>query len=605
MDRSALIKTFVCLLVSFSAYSQSDGFRYVDFHIHTTMKNYYRDIKHPDSMLLLSRPEAISTNNWNGHSTNKKKKLYKFSGFNGEPQASFDVLQNSNASILCTCITPIEEKATSKRTVPLLGFIPVRFRWINKTFVTKLNKKRLKVIEDSSSYGYNEFLAEYKFLSNQSTSHPEFAKKVILAKNADDLKNIRANNDIGMVLTIEGAHVLFGKSRATPEETEKSLIDSVTLTDMLQKVDTIKNLEHRVFFIAPGHLFWNGITGYAKGLDTDALNGFGRKILNFSAGVNLNLFRKIFTKYGDGIIDTIYNYSDKTSSPCVCKSTYHAHNNDAGKKIIKSFLAENGLHNKRVFIDLRHMDVQGREDYWQLLQEEYPKDSIPIIISHAAVNGKSLPQAKFYGSCPHADRYTEIISPKKFYKKQVEYHQCHQELGIPLVDLENKSGWFHPWSINLYDEEIERVYKTNGIIGVSMEERALGKGRPNYKEKQYRKDSKQFLKARGYNKEEIKTFRIMEPFMRNVLYIVEHSGFAGRPKSWQHIALGSDFDGIINSVDACPTSAYTRQYFDLMVKNLPVLAALTKKEYLLCDKTEILMNQLFSRNGERFIEKHF
>lgn len=181
---------------------------------------------------------------------------------------------------------------------------------------------------------------------------------------------------------------------------------------------------------------------------------------------------------------------------------------------------------------MKHMDVQARAQYinfvntWnaRISKEE---DRIPLIISHAAVSGKNFKQLELTGTCPYGDRYSEILYPKFFYDS-LNFH-CISSFQDSLL-LKN-IGWFHPFSINMYDEEIKSVYASSGIIGITLEERVLGTGKSNYNNVHYKKLYR-FLRNKNYTEEDIWKLRITEPFMRNLLYILEKSGYANEPKSW-------------------------------------------------------------------------
>ena len=108
-------------LISFSknSFCQFDTSRhgYVDFHIHTTMKRYFTKTKtHSDA----AKPELKNVN-WNPDCKKSKIKndraIGAFTGFKSYSQATYDLLANSDATILCTSVTPIEKKFASDKKV--------------------------------------------------------------------------------------------------------------------------------------------------------------------------------------------------------------------------------------------------------------------------------------------------------------------------------------------------------------------------------------------------------------------------------------------------------------------------------------------------------
>ena len=104
------------------------------------------------------------------------------------------------------------------------------------------------------------------------------------------------------------------------------------------------------------------------------------------------------------------------------------------------------------------MDAEARYQYISFVDSLHSVGrEIPIVISHAAVSGKDFQTIKYLGLCPWYDNYKEFW-----------------QTGLEHVDsFMAKAGWFHPMSNNLFDEEIQAVYRTIGIIGISFEERTL------------------------------------------------------------------------------------------------------------------------------------
>jgi microsomal dipeptidase-like Zn-dependent dipeptidase len=175
-------------------------------------------------------------------------------------------------------------------------------------------------------------------------------------------------------------------------------------------------------------------------------------------------------------------------------------------------------------------------------------------------------------------------------------------------------------SNNLFDEEIKEVYSTGGIIGITMEERALGWGGYNYKinpatvdalSNYFEKNYAGSLNGKARQKLK-KDLQVAEPFVRNLFYIVENSGkfesdvVNGTTKSWEHVAIGSDFDGVMNPIDICPASSYIPEFYEFLRQNLAWYASYMGKTNLLLSKSPSeLLDRVFYLNGETFIKRHF
>lgn len=91
------------------------------------------------------------------------------------------------------------------------------------------------------------------------------------------------------------------------------------------------------------HHFDNEMVGHAK-----SLHGIASKIIDQSKGMN------------DGF-------------------------NELGWKVLRKFL--DNSEGKRVLIDLKHLSVKARLEYYQFLENEYTNEIIPLIVSRGAVNG--------------------------------------------------------------------------------------------------------------------------------------------------------------------------------------------------------------------------
>ncbi|MEO8399551.1 MAG: membrane dipeptidase [Ignavibacteriaceae bacterium] len=107
-----------------------------------------------------------------------------------------------------------------------------------------------------------------------------------------------------------------------------------------------------------------------------------------------------------------------------------------------------------LLIDVKHMSLVSRRQFYQYKKYE----NKPIICSHAGVTGISWHDKL-------NPKYT-IISIKKA-KKFVKVRYIKPK-GI----LTNT--FFNPCSINLYDEDIEKILKSGGMIGISMDLRIIG-----------------------------------------------------------------------------------------------------------------------------------
>ena len=173
-----------------------------------------------------------------------------------------------------------------------------------------------------------------------------------------------------------------------------------------------------------------------------------------------------------------------------------------GYTVIDELLSDkNG---KPILIDIKHMSIESRLDFYRIIESKYP--NLPIIYSHGGVNGLPNSYRKF-------DKNNEFIKDK---------------------GKEIRKNYLHPWSFNLYDDEIEQIYHSKGIIGIMLEDTRLGG-------KMATKAINKTLDGTYQRRDEY-----IKVFMANAFHIVN---VIKKPDAWNIIAVGSDFDGAINPMN--------------------------------------------------------
>lgn len=187
-----------------------------DFHIHTTFKNYYRYVKSPDSLFRYTNNPGYLNRKygktaWLPFEKNiKAKRKGKESNMANYDQSDYATLKGLDSSVLCMSITPIEKIMISSK----------RDRQINRRLVTHMSIERQEVLADENNSSFDEFLGEYYYVVNQDSVNSN--TKILLAKNNADLKRIVSSGGIGLVITIEGGHTLFGSNALGKLENIKS-----------------------------------------------------------------------------------------------------------------------------------------------------------------------------------------------------------------------------------------------------------------------------------------------------------------------------------------------------------------------------------------------
>lgn len=252
----------------------------------------------------------------------------------------------------------------------------------------------------------------------------------------------------------------------------------------------------------------------------------------------------------------------------------HENFNDLGYRMLKYLLAVKPDGNgwvddteagRRILIDVKHMSLRGRLTLYQLVslynRNKSPSEKIPVIASHVGYSNKSVAQQlvaiKRTGETTDAqiERYTSI------------YGREHR---------------YNTWSINLAREEINWIIESDGLIGLSLEQNILGI---------------EFGK---------KTKRKQPFFVHLVMNQLLDMASVSSPKFWDHITMGTDFDGIIDPVDTYSTS----MFFHSLRKDLSVeLNKISEEElqdaHLQKSEIKATLDKLFIRNALEFTQRHF
>ena len=253
----------------------------------------------------------------------------------------------------------------------------------------------------------------------------------------------------------------------------------------------------------------------------------------------------------------------------------------------------------RILIDLKHMSVQARRQ-WYRFRETLMNDEgfapIPLVASHMGVTGLSwlAPTVATCSNFPPDDNCFEVF-----------HDDSLGLLGFRLKDdgprdLRLK---FNPWSINLYDEEIQLIVKSGGLIGLSFDDRILGNsdftesterfsrhevnptapdpldhfplpslahvdfdnpvgGDPSLNRVEFPRTNRPHPGFFAPNYPDTPILGTLDSdflehqlgllsLCQNIIHIVRRGG----PEAWNCICIGSDFDGIMDAIDAVPNAA--------------------------------------------------
>lgn len=250
---------------------------------------------------------------------------------------------------------------------------------------------------------------------------------------------------------------------------------------------------------------------------------------------------------------------------------------ELGKKVVKLLLDKSN--GRRVLIDTKHMSMEGKKWYYGYLRQirENGGEAIPIISSHSAVNGFQTMEEAFVGNEDH--------------------ESGDEKYGHSTI--------FNNWDINLSGEEIMEIYYSGGLIGLNLDQRILsGKEMAEFTDKYTYKNSSPELFQSVWT----------EPLVRNVLHILEvvhQSGIENKSYAWEMIAIGSDFDGMINPLDAFCFAEDFESLREMLLKKLeqravvmPLLDFSDNQEEKPASLADFVDGIMY-KNALRFLEKHY
>jgi len=310
---------------------------YIDLHCHPSLKPYGKSFKYkPPKQNRLNRDRKnsiwhYSPPNLLERQVNKLLTLTKFT------QTDLTALAKANCNIVVISLYPFEKHFLKDK---ILGFKFISDILVN--LAAGVSQKRIDNLRNHNSY-FQDLKDEYDYymqLHNmaQIIDGITFTYRMVNSY-ADIKKNISASSSnrkvISLVPTIEGGHAF-----ETGLDRDKNTADEATV---LNNIETVKNWEHKPFFITLAHHFYNEICGHAR-------------------SINIGLIKKQQNRGLDNDIS------------------------DLGFKVIDRLL--DNTQGKRILIDVKHMSTASRKTYYQLLETKYASEHIPIIVSHGAVNGK-------------------------------------------------------------------------------------------------------------------------------------------------------------------------------------------------------------------------
>ncbi len=420
--------------------------------------------------------------------------------------------------------------------------------------------KRVQHMQNAHYDYFEELKREYKFYRSKAGQPgmtpqelqltPEGTKKkwcgtYHLAKGGEDFQkkfNIR-NEEVMMVLTIDGIHAL---GVGNPEDSmlfEEVRPRDVTIGKLKSRVRQLKGeepledtellyWEHRPFFITFAHHFNNTLCGHARSFTTQSRVIFDQR-RNMDKGV---------LKHG----------------------TYEVMQELLG---LDENLIPTG--SNRIHIDVKHMSAAARSDYYKQIVRPFNlrpanKDrKIPVIASHVGYSG--------------IDRL------------EVQIKNAHLE----KEDDHFRINKFLAWNINLSDEDVIEVHQSNGLIGISFDQRVLGADPLRW--------------WANLPLETLMRNQAMNLFARTICQFVRipFTYNLEDPLSiWDALCLGTGFDGPIEPVHRYPTVLQFRTFEEDLIE---ILGRMKKEEPLWfgSHQPDRLARKICFDNAVEFVQRNY
>jgi len=281
-----------------------------------------------------------------------------------------------------------------------------------------------------------------------------------------------------------------------------------------------------------------------------------------------------------------------------------------GKEMINRMLE------KKILVDIKHMSLFSRYQLYEMLRDPTDENKYiaPIICTHAGITGQSTKDKMKYlfrTPLPVSNVYEVVYLKPKSTHVDGAYYNCS--------------------SINLYDEDIETILLSDGLIGLSFDQRIIGFADENVlrdvtipHDVEYisKLEANFFLEK---NPSELalwsdddkvwssEDFENLDPAFNNllhplfllnhiihILFVAKNNALIGIEKAMKQICLGTDYDGLINAIDNCKSVDKLDVFKDFAIIKLP---GLLQKAGFGNDGIEVntLVENVFYNNGKNFV----
>ena len=454
-------------------------------------------------------------------------------------QVNLEAAVKGKLECICAALYPLErgfiKRGSNQEDIGIANTDVGNFDRII-AYLTGFHVDRINELQTFSTSYFQQLKQEYKYLKKTQNITDYSNHTYELVNSYDELEAARqrstdAKKVLPLILSLEGAHAFASdiyktddgyKAIDTTENgkpvfegtlIEGELVDMVKAEkegnqeaflafqkQLLANVWHVKTMwETPPFFVTFSHHFYNHLAGHAETfkIELSQIPILG-SVINATIG---SLANKWLLDQKGKIDGTKY---------------FNLGITDFGKEVIKRLLMTDGTH-RSILIDVKHMSAQARVDYYKMLREDYGDKRIPIIFSHGAVNGRK--KLKDY----------KKDKPKK------------------------RKSTFNTGNINMFDDEINTIIESDGLMGIMIDERRIiGRKLPKdttISMKKYKKLKKKRKGRKTQEEKNIEKKTCLSLIFNQIFHIIEVYEGLNQEDAWNHICLGSDYEGLINPVD--------------------------------------------------------
>lgn len=496
---------------------------FIDLHVHSALKPYSRSFR-VDENGGANHPDPEKKNSiWHKKGINLIKKVFNsITSLTKFTQADFTTSDQAGAKLILVSIDPMEKELVLSRNrrkpQNLVGKLI-------KDLVIGIGLKRVHYMTKKMGDDYfGDLVKTRDYMLQLNKDNPNRIADNGLYRVLGRFPASGLDHDLlNVIFTIEGGHVFNTKSFQDKP---------ITIEGVLENVRALKAWPIRPCWISLAHHFKNNLCGQAESFTGFLPKLAYRQELRPNEGIRVK---------GNG--------------------------SDWGERVIKELLYEaDGA--KRVLIDLKHMNLKSRLDFYHIVEAT----NTPIVVSHGALTFRPYPREK----------------------------------DTNTIKWNNE--------INFYDEEIIKIGRSKGLFGIQLDSRRLkyvkklprSEGRKPPKIPNRKKRIKQWETTTGINFKQRhfrRTYYIWKQASHMAQLLNKNTEYDGG--IWSIQAIGSDFDGIVNPLDGFWTHGNFKTLYEYIKLHAEIyLQAGGANDADRPNETEIT-DRLFFKNSERFLKQNF